>query len=375
MHTDILIIGGGLSGLTATWQLRSAGIDASLFEARPRFGGRILTVGEADCDLGPSWFWPGQPLVASLLEHFKIPYYEQFAAGALLFQQADGVIERIVHTSPMAGSLRIQGGINRLTDKISLEIDESHRFLSHVVNGLSIDGDKVKVDVIGPFGERQVTARQVALAIPPRLAADLNYSPDLPEASQRTLAETPTWMAGHAKFFAVYEKPFWRQQGLSGSVISQRGPLAEIHDASPEHGNVFSLFGFCGMDASRRELVGQTELTDQALAHLVEIFGQQASSPDSVYLQDWSNEKFTASSSDRAPQNHHPRYGLNLDPGDAWQGRLDFISTEASFSNGGLIEGALQAGLRFSERCTGRKMSRIDDANAPHTASMSWDWL
>ena len=68
MQTDILVIGGGISGLTATWQLRNAGINASVMEARTRFGGRILTVGGddgADCDLGPSWFWPGQPLVAS----------------------------------------------------------------------------------------------------------------------------------------------------------------------------------------------------------------------------------------------------------------------------------------------------------------------
>ena len=43
MQTDILIIGGGLSGLIATWQLQYAGKNASVMEARTRFGGRILT--------------------------------------------------------------------------------------------------------------------------------------------------------------------------------------------------------------------------------------------------------------------------------------------------------------------------------------------
>ena len=79
MQTDILVIGGGLSGLTATWQLVSAGENATIMEARTRFGGRILTVEGDDgtpCDLGPSWFWPGQPLVTSLLNHFNIPYFE-----------------------------------------------------------------------------------------------------------------------------------------------------------------------------------------------------------------------------------------------------------------------------------------------------------
>ena len=375
MKTDVLIIGGGLSGLFATWQLRSAGVNASLLEARARFGGRVLTIGDADCDLGPSWIWPGQPLVISLLEHFKIPCYEQFAEGAILFQQMDGIIERIVHTSPMAGALRVQGGINRLTDKIANEIDESHRLLSQVVTGLSISGDGVIVDVTGPTGPTRVEAQQVVLAIPPRLAAELNFNPGLPDASIQMLAETPTWMAGHAKFFAVYEKPFWRQQGLSGSVISQRGPLAEIHDASPEHGRGSSLFGFSGLDATRRASHGKAELIRQAVAHLVELFGESASRPEAVHLQDWSNEKFTAGAADRSPQNHHPRYGLKLDLGDDWQGRLDFISTETSFSNGGLIEGALEAGIRFCRSYTGRKLPLGDDACAPHTANMSWDWL
>ena len=375
MQTDVLIIGGGLSGLFATWQLRSAGVNASLLEARTRFGGRVLTIGDADCDLGPSWIWPGQPLVISLLEHFKIPCYEQFAEGAILFQQMDGIIERIVHTSPMAGALRVQGGINRLTDKIANEIDEPHRLLSHVVTGLSMIGDGVIVDVTGPTGTARVEARQVVLAIPPRLAAELNFNPGLPGASIQMLTETPTWMAGHAKFFAVYEKPFWRQQGLSGSVISQRGPLAEIHDASPQHGRGFSLFGFSGLDATRRATHGKAELIRQAVAHLVELFGEAASQPAAVRFQDWSNERFTASAADHAPQNHHPRYGLKLDLGDAWQGKLDFISTETSFSNGGLIEGALEAGLRFSESLTGRKLPFSDDTYTPHTANMSWDWL
>ena len=142
-------------------------------EARTRFGGRILTVEGDDgtpCDLGPSWFWPGQPLVTSLLNHFDIPYFEQYVDGAVLFQQMDGRIDRITDASPMTGSLRIQGGVNHLTNVIADEIDASHQLLAHMVTGLSIDNDVITVDAIGPSGKVQVEAKQVALAIPPRLA-------------------------------------------------------------------------------------------------------------------------------------------------------------------------------------------------------------
>ncbi|WP_375397398.1 flavin monoamine oxidase family protein [uncultured Sphingomonas sp.] len=40
----VAIIGGGIAGLSALWQLAQAGIDAHLYEARPRTGGRMFTL-------------------------------------------------------------------------------------------------------------------------------------------------------------------------------------------------------------------------------------------------------------------------------------------------------------------------------------------
>lgn len=39
----VVIIGGGLAGLTAAWQLHRQGVDARLFEGAPRLGGRCLS--------------------------------------------------------------------------------------------------------------------------------------------------------------------------------------------------------------------------------------------------------------------------------------------------------------------------------------------
>jgi monoamine oxidase len=96
------------------------------------------------------------------------------------------------------------------------------------------------------------------------------------------------------------------------------------------------------------------------------LFGNEANLTKAVHFQDWSTEKFTANIADRKPLTRHPHYGLNLLLGSAWGRKLDFISTETSFSNGGLIEGALEAGLRFSNRVTGVKMPLIDDAHTTY---------
>jgi monoamine oxidase len=294
----------------------------SVIEARNRFGGRILTAGnnDADCDLGPSWFWPGQPLVAGLLEHFRIPHYAQFADGDILLQRADGKIERSSSPSPMTGSRRIQGGINQLVDAIAAQIDNSHCFLDHMAIALSLDGDAIIVDANAPSGRTLMRAQHVALAIPPRLAAELQYTPELP---------------------------------LEVMALSQAGPLAEIHDASPGAENSFSLFGFSGLDSQSRETMGQAEFIRHATMQLATLFGDQANSPQAVYFQDWSSERFTASVADRRPPTRHPQYGLDLRMDSGWDGKLSFISSETSFRNGGLIEGALESGLGFAGRMTG----------------------
>jgi heterodisulfide reductase subunit A-like polyferredoxin len=41
VNTDVLIVGGGLAGIYLANQLKNAGRDYVLIEARPRLGGRI----------------------------------------------------------------------------------------------------------------------------------------------------------------------------------------------------------------------------------------------------------------------------------------------------------------------------------------------
>ena len=83
MKTEIAIVGGGLAGLSLAARLQNAKVDFLLFEARPRLGGRIavLTTPTGAVDLGPSWFWPGQPRIANLIEVLGLQPFAQYAQG------------------------------------------------------------------------------------------------------------------------------------------------------------------------------------------------------------------------------------------------------------------------------------------------------
>ena len=374
MHTDILIVGAGVSGLTAAWQLQDAGLNVCLIEARDRVGGRILTREEAACDMGPSWYWPGQPLIASLLKKFGIPSFEQHAKGRVLWQDAQGHVQEYPMASPMAGALRIHGGIGALTQRIAAEISPKNLRLRHVLTRLKTHGNAVRATMQGPDGELEISAKQIAVAIPPRVASTLPFAPELPVSAQSLLASVPTWMAGHAKFFALYDEPFWRDQGLCGTTMSQRGPLVEIHDASPDMGDDYSLFGFVGWDTMTRTKLGKEELIAMVIAQLATIYGEQARSYKNVFLKDWSNEPFTAGPRDEEQLRHHPRYGLNPELGEAWTGRLKFISSESSYTaNAGLIEGALEAAQRYAAETIASGSYSIEPDQTPAPTNKTLD--
>lgn len=366
MDTDVLIVGGGIAGLTAAWRLEQLGVAYRLVEARPRLGGRIhsVTGHGGELDLGPSWIWPGQPLVAGLLDSFDLSHFRQQSHGSIVHQRETGETTRHPVISPMAGAYRIKGGTRALTDALAGALRAKSIFVDHQCRQLTRTDSAIHVWLTTSDGAVEWSAKTVALALPPRLAARMDFAPALPGSLLDELRALPTWMAAHAKVLAVFDRPFWREQGLSGTAMSGKGPLVEIHDASPEEGGPFALFGFVGYPAAARQTLGAGALLDRARAQLIELFGEEAAKPSEMILQDWSEEPWTADERDRTPLRGHPRYGLDEGPDGPWTDRLHFISTETAEENGGLIEGAIARALSFARYFAHREAVE-QDAVAP----------
>jgi len=335
---QVAIIGGGLAGLALGRHLQRAGADFQLFEARARFGGRIdaLRVPGGAVDLGPSWFWPGQPRMAALLKDLKIASFEQFAHGAACYEDDAGRVHMGRGYASMAGALRVKGGVSALIDALADQLPQDRLHLSSAVWTLGEDGRIT----LGDGSTAQ--AETIVLALPPRIAAGLSFAPGLPQGARTAMAAIPTWMAGHAKFTAVYDAPFWRANGLSGDAVSARGPLAEIHDASGRDGTPAALFGFVGVRPQDRA-GWAADITEAALDQLARIFGEAARRPLTSALTDWATAPETATTADHAPLRAHPAYGLPAALRGLWGGKLHFASSEVAPEAGGLMEGALAA--------------------------------
>lgn len=336
----ILVIGGGLSGLALANMLEASGQDYLLVEASGRFGGRIITYhqGAGYFDMGPTWFWAGQPRIASLIARLGLEKFEQFFGGMLTYEDERGKVERERGFASMQGSWRLKGGLGALTQALAEHLPSARKRLNSEVGALAKSGDSILATLTN--GD-VLHAGNVVLALPPRIAEKLSYAPTLPTAATKVMRDIPTWMAGQAKAVAVYDTAFWRDAGLSGDAMSRHGPMVEIHDASPAEHGPYALFGFIGVPAEAR--TDEHSLRLQLLAQFERLFGPQAAKPIHLYVKDWAYDPLISTPADKSPLYAHPTYELPMALQGLWGNTLHFSGTEVAPEFGGYLEGALEA--------------------------------
>ena len=357
MKTEYLIVGAGLSGLYMAHQLEKMGKEYRVIEARDRIGGRILSspilssstiLSPLDSvDMGPSWFWPQMhPRITQLIDDLMLPIFPQYSQGGYLLenQQNSAPIRYGSGFEQSPTSMRIAGGMQSVVDALLASLP-SHRVQlnSTVTHVHSQENHHSSVILMHNNQPETIETAHVIFAMPLRLLADrVVFTPSLPTETTQHFSSTATWMAAHAKFFAIYDTPFWREEGLSGSASSRIGPLVEIHDASTFDG-VGALFGFVGVDAATRKKAGENVIKQAAVEQLTRIFGEKASRPIDIKLIDWSQEIHTATLDDQQAPTAHPHYGLSSSTKALSDLHWYFAGTEAAQDNGGYLEGALEA--------------------------------
>lgn len=351
MKSPVLIVGGGLAGLTAAHHLHKSGIAFQLFEARDRLGGRILSadasgqVSDDGFDLGPSWFWPGmQSAMSYMVDELGLPSFAQNSDGDMLFQRTSGEApRRFPGMRQYPESMRLNGGSGSIVSALAAGLPADNLWLGTRVTKVSLDGTEVEVAFVDAAGAvRNMKAIHVLFALPPRLLeATVQFSPALDGETARNWRDTPTWMAPHAKFFALYDRAFWREAGLSGTAQSAVGPLVEIHDATTASGKA-ALFGFIGIPAWQRGRLGTDAITQAATRQLAQLFGSEAGKPHATLFKDWAVDPLTATDKDRQVDGHPISGGLSPVPTE-WQNRLWLAGSEAGRSNAGYLAGAIEA--------------------------------
>ncbi|WP_212377612.1 flavin monoamine oxidase family protein [Acetobacter persici] len=348
---DVAIVGGGLSGLYAARLLRKASIDVVLIEAQAHLGGRIRTVDdkgqptEDGFDLGASWYWPHiQPAIGELIAELGLSSFTQNTDGDVLFERMSREpIHRFSDMGQEQASRRLIGGTLRLINALTCDIPADRLLLNRRVTAMTLMEAEVNITCQPSEGRAEtIMARHVIAALPPRLLeATVAFAPALEKADTAHWRDTPTWMAPHAKFFAFYERPFWRDEGLSGTAQSMVGPMVEIHDATTSSGKA-ALMGFIGVPAAQRRLLDEETLAKACAGQLGRLFGPLAAKPQATLLKDWATDPLTATEADVAAGGHITATNEPWVTG-AWRKRLTLAGSETSSQEPGYLAGAIIA--------------------------------
>jgi len=182
---------------------------------------------------------------------------------------------------------RIVGGSARLADVLAAEL--GHRIvLRHPVERIENRSGRVEVIASGVA----FTAQRAIVAVPPQLAARIEFDPWLPE--RRALALRCLPMARVTKVAAVYDRPFWRERGLCGQAITLSGPVTAVFDNSPPDGDPGVLIGF--VPGERAKTLAARPEAERRLAVLEtfsRLFGTEAAEPRAFFEKDWAADPWT----------------------------------------------------------------------------------
>lgn len=250
---------------------------------------------------------------------------------------------------------RVRGGAGQVAQNLAQQLGDLLIVGDPVVQILrnELDPAHAGIVVVTASGKR-LRARDVVLALPPKVVGELDISPAL--ANSRTETVAGVSRGSVIKAALVYPTPWWRERGLSGQVSVDAPPVRVMSDATPDgpnssgHGVLMGFF--VGRDVE--EFTNLSPRARKAAFHDAVCSTLGAASggavPDPIdYLDlNWAMEPFTGGC-----------HGAHFAP-SVWtsvaaglstsEGRLHFAGAEYSPRFTGYMEGAVRSALAVVDR-------------------------
>jgi len=288
---NVVIIGGGFSGLLIAHLLQKQRFAPKILEARNRLGGRIHTLrkdNEPPIEMGATWLGKKHHHLLDLLDHLGIDICQQYMGNKGYYEPMSISPPQLVDLPPNEEpSYRIEGGTDNIIQTLEGFFDQGQIQLNQMVKTIRKTNTKLEIETESDLFESDF----VISTLPPKILVDrIDFSPSLPDELTHIASQTHTWMADSIKVALTFEESFWRNPDSSGTIFSNVGPVSEMYDHSTD--NQYALKGFMNnaYHAISRELRKQL-----VIEQLRRFYGRKVDSYQSYRELVWKKEPFSYS--------------------------------------------------------------------------------
>jgi monoamine oxidase len=288
------------------------------------------------------------PVARNLLEIctvgiLAVPTVEVSFLHLLFTIQTCGVTsELFAESEGGAQTTRFVGGTSEIPRRLAALVAD-RIVLDVPVQLIEHAADSVTVHCRGGLVAR---GRRVIVAISPTLSGRIMYDPPLPGVRDQLTQRLPNGSA--MKAFFIYDKPFWRDDGFNGQLISDIGPARMSNDTcipGDDHG-VILLF-LEGDQARTYGRLPEAQRREGLTAELVRHFGSAATHPEFYVDGEWSERQWTRGCYNA---NHGPHVWTTYGPALAAPiGVIHWASTDTATYWSAYMEGAVDAGERAAQ--------------------------
>jgi monoamine oxidase len=261
-------------------------------------------------------------------------------------EQNPGTFERNFNTRMGAQQDRFDGGTQLVTLRVAKRLGKKRVLLKQAVKRIV----QKRGGVVVHTKRLEVHAKRVIVAVPPTLAGRIDYRPDLPPERDQLTQRLP--QGNLTKVAAVYDRPFWRDAGLTGTAVSTDGFVSATFDDTPPGGSPGVVFGFVGGDQSIAfNALPAGDRRGAVLGQFTQFFGPGASSPIAYLESNWAGERWSRGSPvGIAGPGVYTGYGPAL---RRPVGRIHWAGTETSTYWNGYMDGAVRSGERAAAEVIG----------------------
>jgi monoamine oxidase len=363
LGSKVIVIGGGLAGLVAAYELSKLRYDVTVLEAQERPGGRVLTLRDFGdgvyADAGAARIPSDHDLTHKYVREFALPLIPFYPNNGKFMRLVNGNVEQtdwdkfreatrfVMGLGNADHWQKIEGGNDLLPKAFAERLREKIRYSVPVVkiepkpNGIVVtfrERDKLQT----------LSANLLLCAIPFTMLAKIDVSPSFSPAKMEAIRRTR--MDSASRVFLETKRRFWLDKGVNGFAFGD--DFAEIWNSTlgePGSHGIVQTYVRSGYSTSLGQLPEAERIASTA-GKLRKFFPELDANFVKGRSKCWSEDPWVLGA--------WANGGGGSGDGQMREGNVFFAGEHLS-NHGSWMQGALESGLRVVSEITTARQAAV----------------